>query len=126
MVMTILVALVTSSAGTLIAAYFARPKTKAEARGVDIAADVAISADSREWAQLFVARADRAEERLAVAETRAEHAEERAEHAEERVDELDAAMVKCYLYVKGLRSEVVRLGGHPEAPPADLEALWAK
>lgn len=119
-IVAILVAALTSGIG----AYFARPKTKAEADQLNAAASVSMSAEAREWTRVFMARANQAEERANRAEEQAIQADERAGRAEERADEIEAALVESYNYVRSLRDEVARLGGRKIPAPLKLEALW--
>jgi hypothetical protein len=72
-VITILVAVLGGSLASLTTAYATRPKTKAEAQNLNAAAGVSISADIREWSQMFVKRteaAERAQTRPSTAPTR--------------------------------------------------------
>lgn len=102
---------------SLVAAWLARPKTKAEADNLNAAASVSVSADAREWARDFAQRAERAEER-------AIHAEQRAETADERCDELEAGLIECYHLVRQMRDHYRQHGETPPALPVRLEALW--
>lgn len=112
-IIAIVVAAVTSGVG----AYFARPKTRAEADNLNATATVSMSAEARQWTQVFVQDA-------ADAKSRAKAAEDRAEAAENRADEIEAGLVECYGYVRLLREELRGLGKTPPALPARLEALW--
>jgi hypothetical protein len=125
---------------TLVAAYVARAKTSAEVENLRAASSVTVSADNREWATLFVSRADAAEKRADAAERRADQAEHRADEAEHRadqaerradqaetrVDELESKVIKGWGYVRAMR-EVLRANGLTPPPlPADLEEFWSE
>lgn len=114
---TVLVALFTGALGSVAKGYFDRPRTKSESDAVQMSASVSMSTEVRQWAQIFVDRAQKAEERADVAERK-------ANDAEERLDHLEATMVKVYMYVRSLQTEITNLGGHPSTPPPELEQLW--
>lgn len=130
---------------SLVAAYVARAKTGAEIENLKTASKVSRSTDNREWAQLFVSRADAAERRADQAEHRADEAEHRADQAEQRageaerraasandradqadtrIDELEAKVISGWRYVRSLRDTMRANGLTPKPLPADLEDLW--
>jgi hypothetical protein len=109
----VLVAAITS----LASGWARRPKTRAEAGNLNATARVGVSADNREWAELFVQRAN-------AAELRADRAEHRADEAERRADEVEEGLIACYGYVRQLRDEIRRLDGQVPPLPARLETLW--
>jgi predicted nucleic acid-binding protein len=112
-IIAIVVAAVTSGVG----AYFARPRTRAEADNLNATASVSMSAEARQWTQVFVQEA-------ADAKLRAKAAEDRAEAAEQRVDELEAGLIDCYHLVRQMRDHYRRHDETPPALPVRLEALW--
>lgn len=112
-----IVAVLVAAAISGVGAYFAQPKTRAEAGQLEAAASVSISAEAREWTRIMVARA-------AAAEARADAAETKADRVEEHADEIEAALIECYGYVRTLRELVRANGGTPPALPVKLEALW--
>lgn len=112
-IVAIVVAAVTSGVG----AYFARPKTRAEADNLNATASVSMSAEARQWTQVFVQDA-------AEAKARAKAAEDRAEAAEKRADEIESGLIECYGYVRQLREQYRALGQVPPPLPVRLEALW--
>lgn len=116
-VLPAIIAICVAAATSAVGAYFAQPKTKAEADQLNAAASVSLSAEAREWTSVFVARAN-------AAEARATKAEEKAEAAEHRTDEIESALIEGYGYFRQLREEIVRLGGRDVPPPVRLEALW--
>lgn len=109
LVVAALIGGVVSVVTTLLTGYLGRPKTKADARAVNLTADVSVSADAREWALLWMKKA--------------EDAEQRATHAEERMDELEERLETWVRYARALSREVERLrglipeGGRPDLPP---------
>lgn len=109
-VVTGILALFGGAGASLIAGWLAKPKTKAEAQQLQAAGEVALSGEAREWARQFAGRTS--------------HAEERAERAEGRVDELEAALIECYGYVRQLRDHYRERGETPPPLPVRLEALW--
>jgi hypothetical protein len=119
-----LVAVLVAAVTSLASGWARRPKTRAEAGNLNATARVGVSADNREWAELFVQRANAAEARADRAEHRAEDAEHRADEVEHRADELEAGLVACYGYVRQLRDEIRRLDGKVPPLPARLETLW--
>ena len=130
-VTTLLVALFTSVGVSLVAGYFARPKTKGEAAQANANANVALSTEARQWAQVFITKADEsetrakhAEERAEEANTRAEHAEERAENAEEQVTALDNKLTAAVVYMRTLQQALGRAGQSVPAPPLILRDMW--
>lgn len=123
-----LIVLLSSVPVSLITAYFARPKTKAEAENLQASTSVSVSGDARAWSQMFV-------ERTQAAEVRSDKAEERARRAEERVDEVEARATQAeerneerfilmYGYVRKLRQEMRDNNLTPSAPPPELEVYW--
>jgi folate-dependent phosphoribosylglycinamide formyltransferase PurN len=116
-VITVLVAVLGGSLASLITAYATRPKTKAEAQNLNAAAGVSISADIREWSQMFVSRTE-------AAERRADQAEHRANEAESKVDDIEARLILVYGYVRSLREEMKRHALTPPPPPPELEHYW--
>lgn len=138
-VLTGILAIFAGAGGSAIAAYFAKPKTKAEADQLNAAASVSLSADARAWAQTFADAARAAETRADAAEHRADEAEAKAEEAdrkavaagrhadllEENYDHIESLVIQGYGYVRKLQEEIRRLGGTPTSPPAELEALWS-
>ena len=112
-----IVAILVAAGTSLVGAWFAKPKTRAEADNLNAAASVSMSAEAREWTRLFVDRAN-------AAEADALEAKAKAEAAEERADEFEVALVEAYGYFRQLRQDVVALGGPDRQPPVRLEALW--
>lgn len=123
-VTTLIVALFAGAGGSLIAGYFARPKTRGEAAQANANATVSLSADAREWAQLWMKKADDAEERAKTAEARAEEANDKADDAEERVTDLDNKLAAAVSYMRTLKQEIDRAGGHVPEPPYILRDMW--
>lgn len=122
-VTTLLLALIGGVGASLVAGYFARPKTKGEAAQANANATVSLSADAREWAQLWMTKADEAQKEAKEARAEAHETSERLDDAEERVTELDNRMSASIVYMDTLRTEIVRLGGHPPQPPSILHDL---
>lgn len=116
-VITGVLAVFAGAGASLIQGWLNKPRSDAEAANLQVAGEVSVSAESREWARDFAARAKGAEDR-------AEHAEQRAEKAEERVDELEAGLIECYGYVRKLRDHYRQHGETAPALPVRLEALW--
>jgi folate-dependent phosphoribosylglycinamide formyltransferase PurN len=110
-------AIFAGAGGSLIQGWLNKPKTAAEAGNLHVAAEVSVSAESREWARDFAQRAKAAEDRAVLAE-------QRAEKAEERVDVLEAGLIECYGYVRLLRDHYRQHGETAPALPVRLEALW--
>ena len=128
---SLLVALFGGVAASLIAGYFARPKTKGEAAQANANANVALSTEARQWAQVFITKADEsetrakhAEERAEEANGRAEKAEERAEHAEDQVTSLDNKLTAAVVYMRTLQQALARAGQSVPAPPLILREMW--
>lgn len=116
-VVTGILAMFGGAGASLIKGWLDKPKTQAGAVQMQTAAEVSVSAESREWVREFKERTDRAEER-------AQHAEERAEKAETRVDDLESLFIECYGYFRQLRDHYRQHGETPPALPMRLEALW--
>lgn len=112
-IIAIIVAAVTSGVG----AYFARPKTRAEADNLNATATVSMSAEARQWTQVFA-------QETAAAKATAKAAEDRAEAAETRIDELETGLIECYHLVRQMRDHYREHGETPPALPVRLEALW--
>lgn len=112
-VTTLLIALFGGAGASFVAGYFARPKNKAEAQAANANANVSLSADAREWAKVWMEKAEKAEEE-------AEKAQRKAEDAEERVDALEHAMTQCILYVHRLRTQILQTGQSVPPPPDPL------
>lgn len=102
----VLAAAVTGALATLVTGWLARPKTKADAQAVKVTADVAMSSEAREWAVLWMKKA--------------EDAEHKAEEAEKRIDELERRVDRLVRLIRSQQREIQRLGG-TVAIPADLE-----
>jgi hypothetical protein len=113
-IVTGVLAIFAGAGASLIQGWLNKPKTRAEAGQLHVAAEVSVSAESREWARDFAQRARNAEERAA-------HAEDRAEG---RVDELEAGLIECYGYVRLLRDHYREHGETAPPLPVRLEALW--
>lgn len=128
LVVTGILAIFGGAGASLVAGLLAKPKTKAEARQLQKAGEVAVSAEAREWARDFARRTEHAEQRAVAADQRAEAAEHRAETAEQRAevrcDELESSLIECYGYVRLLREQIRHLGEQPPPLPVRLEALW--
>jgi uncharacterized protein YceH (UPF0502 family) len=98
----LIVGAIASVVTTLVAAFVTRAKTDAEVSTLNVASKVSVSADNREWAELFVARANAAELRADAAEKRADEAEQRAAHAEQRVGELEQKVNRLEAQIESL------------------------
>ncbi len=122
-VTTLIVALFGGAIASLIAGYFARPKTKGEAAQANANATVSLSADAREWATLWMGKADAADTRARVAEEKADHAEDRVDEADGKIAELDNKLSAAVAYMAVLRNEIGILGGHPPEPPRILRDM---
>lgn len=116
-VITGILAIFAGAGASLAQGWLNKPKTTAEAGQLHTAAEVSVSAESREWARDFALRAKAAEDRAGLAE-------QRAEKAEERVDELEAGLIECYGYVRLLRDHYRQHGETAPPLPVRLEALW--
>lgn len=110
----LLIALFSGAAASLVAGYFSRPKTRSEAKQADANASVSLSADAREWAQLWMKKAE-------AAERKADEAERRTDEAEVRIDNLESTLTAFILYTKKLQQEINKLGGHVPLPPPNLQ-----
>jgi MoxR-like ATPase len=128
---TLLVALFGGVAASLVAGYFARPKTKGEAAQANANANVALSAEAREWANVFIrkadeadARAKHAEDRAEEANARAEEASERADEAEDRVTDLDNKLTAAVVYMRTLRNALQSMEHPVPDPPHILRGMW--
>lgn len=121
---TLIVALFGGAIAALIAGYFARPKTKGEAAQANANATVSLSADAREWAQLWMTKADEAQKEAKEARAEAHEANLKADDAEDRVTELDSKMAAAVFYMRTLRDEIERKGGTVPEPPHVLRDMW--
>lgn len=121
---TLIIALFGGAIAALIAGYFARPKTKGEAAQANANATVSLSSDAREWATLWMGKAEKADERARAAEARAEEAIDKADAAEDHAALLDNQMAASVHYMRTLQEEIVRLGGTVPSPPYVLRDLW--
>lgn len=120
---TLIVALFGGAIASLIAGYFARPKTKGEAAQANANATVSLSADAREWAQLWMTKAGEAEKKAEAAEEKAQDAEDRLDEAEARLTGLDNKMAAAVAYMKVLKDEINRHDGHVPDPPPILHDM---
>jgi hypothetical protein len=123
-VTTLIVALFGGAIASLIAGYFARPKTKGEAAQANANATVSLSADAREWAQLWMGKAEAADVRAQAAEKRADEANEKAEAAEDHATRLDSKLAAAVVYMRALQQEINRHGGRVPEPPFILRDMW--
>ena len=121
---TLIVALFGGAIATLIAGYFARPKTKGEAAQANANATVSLSSDAREWATLWMKKSEDADVRAQAAEKRADEANDKAEAAEEHATRLDNQMSAGVVYMRILQREINRLGGTVPEPPYILRDMW--
>lgn len=121
---TLLVALFGGAAASLVAGYFARPKTKGEAAQANANATVSLSSDAREWATLWMTKAEKADERAEQAEKRADEANDKAEAAEDHATILDSKLAAAVVYMRTLQQEINRAGGHVPEPPFILREMW--
>ncbi len=125
-VFTILLAVIAAVGASLVTGILARPKTKADADAVRTSAQVAVSADSREWVLLWMGRATAAEEKAEHAEKAADtaqaeatEAKERARAAEQHVTLLTAEVVALRDYCRGLMT-VMESAGMTVPPPPEV------
>lgn len=105
----LLAAIFAGSIASVITAWVARPKTRAEATAANSSASVGISGDARQWAQFHADRAERAEIK--------------ADIAEKRLDALERHFGLLVTYNQRLQAEVQRLGGHVPPLPEELRKL---
>jgi hypothetical protein len=111
--LTILLAIIAACGATLATGLLTRPKMRAEAKGIGITGDVAMSGEARAWAKTFADQAS-------AADKRAERAEQKATNLETRFDEIDVKFDLLVTYTRSLQAEIVRMGGHPPPPPPEL------
>lgn len=102
-VITVILAVIAAVGASLVTGILARPKTIAEARATDASGQVALSGDSRAWAQQAIDRADRAEAR--------------ADKADERCDVIERKMALLVQYTRVLQDEITQITGKPGPPP---------
>jgi hypothetical protein len=112
-ILTLFLAVVAACGASLVTGLLTRPKTKAEAEGIAVTGEVAISGDARAWAKQFA-------ERAATADARAQRAEDKAEEIERRCDDLENKFGLLVTYTRSLQGEITTLGGHPSPPPTAL------
>lgn len=109
----VIVAVIAGSGAAFVTGWLARPKTKADAQAVAATASVGLSADAREWAVLWMGKAQEAEDRAAKAERR-------CDAIEAHLDAVTAALVS---HIRRLEAQIGDLGGEDLPPFPDLPMM---
>lgn len=108
--LTLLVAVFGGAVAALITGLLTRPKTQADAEASRAAADVAVSGDSRAWAQFWADAAKAADEKATAFQQRADDAEARAEEAEEHAAAAQRAAARAHRRCDALEEHCRQLG----------------
>ena len=110
----LLIALFGGSIASIAAGFFSRPKTRAEATQADASASVSLSADAREWAQLWMKKAEDAEARARIEAAK-------VEEVEARLDRLERILSIALKHLKEHRNVIAQLDGELPDLPDDLK-----
>lgn len=123
----ILSALGAGAIASLITGYFSKPKTKAEADQAKVVSDVSLSADAREWAQLWMKRSEDAQAEATAAKTDADTAHAESRGLREQIQDLETQIEGLEALVAGYMAwwrEVTRVWKRIR-PSADLPKVPA-
>jgi len=127
----LLIAVLGGVGTSLVANILTRPKTKADAKFSEASAQVAVSEESRQWAQVFIDDAKTARKSAEEANVRARAVEESSAQCERRMDDMEDRMedlVDAFeQYVTSADQIIHELGGNsPPVPRILLESLHRK
>ncbi len=127
----LLIAILGGVGTSLVANILTRPKTKADAKFSEASAQVAVSEESRQWAQVFIDDAREAKLEAARANKRAAEAEQSSRSCERRMDDMEDRMedlVDAFeQYVTSADHIIHEMGGSsPPVPKILLESLHRK